>query len=703
MSEPEKKNRQLERGADRRERAAIASRAENASIRDIGKIPPIKNLKRRNSTRRNFRKFLLVYGGETFNLPFGPEHDNAIAKIEDAVLRGGQFALAMTRGYGKTTLLEWAVLWAISHGHRKYIAEIGATAGKAEDIIESIKVTIETNDLYAKDFPEIAFPIRALEGITKRCQGQTCEGVRTRIEWGAAKLVLPTIKGSKASGAVIQGEGILGAIRGMRHKTAAGRTVRPDLALVDDPQTDESAASEIECQKRERVISRGVLGLAGRNKKIAAFVACTVIREGDLSDRILDPVKHPEWHPQRTKMLMAPPSNETLWGKYADLRKEGQRAGDKGAAATAFYRANRAAMDAGAVVSWEHAFKEDELSALQSAMNWRIDDEAGFQAEGQNDPMPMVGPADDGLTIGIVSERLHRRAQGTVPAGCQRLTGFVDLQERALFWVVVGWKTGLTGYVVDYGIWPEQRVLNPRYATLRHTIANVPAYRGMSVEGAAYKALEDLTGLLVAKEWPVELGAGATMRVEKIGVDAGFLAKNVVYPLCRQAAHSAALQACKGKYIGPSAAMISEWKIAHGLERRGEEWLLTRPTSDRPVSLLTFDTNYWKSRVRARLACGIGDPGAITLYGDKPHVHETFAAHTLAENRTRVHAKGRTYDEWSLPPSKPDNHWWDGLVGATVIASSLGVESHERQSIPKSKRKVVKFSEQARARRAAGR
>ena len=44
-----------------------------------------------------------------------------IAKVEQAVLRGGLFAMAMPRGSGKTTLAETACIWAMLTGAREFV------------------------------------------------------------------------------------------------------------------------------------------------------------------------------------------------------------------------------------------------------------------------------------------------------------------------------------------------------------------------------------------------------------------------------------------------------------------------------------------------------------------------------------------------------------------------------------------------------
>ena len=51
-----------------------------------------------------------------------------------------------------------------------------------------------------------------------------------------------------------------------------------------------------------------------------------------------------------------------------------------------------------------------------------------------------------------------------MPVGCNHLTMFIDVQAALLFYVVAAWEDDFTGYVVDYGAYPDQK--RP-YFTLR--------------------------------------------------------------------------------------------------------------------------------------------------------------------------------------------------------------------------------------------
>jgi len=361
-----------------------AARARNAELsaigRDIGDIPEVVDPQRKVRAETNFRFFCVNYFPETFSLPWSDDHLKVIAKIEQAVLRGGLFAMAMPRASGKTTLAETACIWAMLTGAREFVCLIGSDAGHARSMLESIKVEFETNDRLLGDYPEAVYPIRALARIHNRAKGQLCNGKHTRIVWTADEIVLPTIPESRASAAIIRVAGIESRIRGMKFKRADGRAVRPSLVVLDDPQTDELARSDRQVQSRMETLNGAILNLAGPGEKISGIMPCTVIRPGDMADQILDRDKHPTWQGERTKLVYSFPTNEKLWEKYAEIRADSFRNDGDLRDATAFYLANREAMDAGAVVAWPQRYNHDEAGAVRHAMNLKLQDKRAFWA-----------------------------------------------------------------------------------------------------------------------------------------------------------------------------------------------------------------------------------------------------------------------------------------------------------------------------------
>jgi hypothetical protein len=510
--------------------------------------------------------------------------------------------------------------------------------------------------------------------------------------------VLPTIPGSRASGAIIKVGGITGGIRGMKHKRADGQTVRPSLVILDDPQTDESARSPSQCETRERILAGAVLGLAGPGKKISGIMPCTVIRPGDMADSILSRDKHPEWNGTRTKMVYAFPKNEKLWDEYARVRADGLRAGDAGKSATEFYKENREAMDEGAVIAWPARHNPDELSALQHAMNLRLQNERAFFSEYQNEPLPEAEARSDDLTSDQIAAKVNRHNRGLVPLSCSRLTAFIDVQGSLLYWCVAGWEDDFTGYVVDYGTFPDQKRTYFTLADAKTKLEHVTKAAGL--EGHIYGGLEMLTGGMLAKEWLRD--DGVTMKVDRCLIDANWGASTkVVYKFCRQSPHAAVLTPSHGKYIGAATNPMAEWPKRPG-ERVGDNWRLRHMEGQRAVRSVIYDTNFWKTFTHTRLSVGMGDRGSLSLFGDKPEAHRLFADHLVAEFRTRTEGRGRTVDEWRIRPERPDNHWFDCLVGCAVGASMAGVtlaESATGKGTTGTDRKRVKFSEVQAAKR----
>ncbi len=157
--------------------------------------------------------------------------------------------------------------------------------------------------------------------------GTLYKGKRTQIGWTAKEVVLPTIEGSSASGAIIKVAGLTGRIRGMKFKRPDGRTVRPSLVYSMTRKRMRALVRSSQCANRESILAGAVLGLAGPGKKISGIMPCTVIRPGDMADNIFDRNRHPEWNGERTKMVYAFPKNELLWERYAEIRAEGMRGG----------------------------------------------------------------------------------------------------------------------------------------------------------------------------------------------------------------------------------------------------------------------------------------------------------------------------------------------------------------------------------------
>ena len=664
-----------------KDRAKARSAAITLAGQDIAPLPAVRDLARRARADRDFRFFCETYFPHVFTLPWSPDHLRVIQKIEAAVYLRSTFAVAMPRGSGKTSLCLAAVQWAILTGRHPFVYLIAATNEAAVGLLDSIKSHLGGNALLLEDYPEAVYPIRMLEGESRRCTGQRYYGVPTRIEWAAEEIVLPTVPGSPSSAAIIRVSGLTGHIRGALYVRADGTQVRPSLAICDDPQTDQSARSPLQTAERLSIISGAIAGLAGPGQRTGIIIPCTVIRAGDLADQFLDRQKHPEWHGERTKMVYAFPTNDRLWAEYARIRAESLRVRGDISEATEFYRANREAMDAGSRVAWPERFSPGELSAVQHAMNLRLTDEAAFASEYQNEPI-QDQLARTVLTPDDVAARFSGRRRGEVPLACTKVTMFIDVHDRALYWCVCGWQEDFTGHVLDYGTFPDQR-------RAWFTLENAPrtlgrTFPGAGVDGAIQAGLEALVREFLGREWP-RAGRGGVLQVEKCLVDMGY--KPGIVAAVKHKAGGATMVLSKGVGIRAGARPMSMYR-RHPGEVHGHNWYFPNVSKSSEFPHVAFDANWWKTFVHARLSVTPGDPGALTLFGKAAGEHALFAEHVAgSETWTLTHGHGRDVQEWKLKPSRPDNHWLDCLVGCAVAASLCGVKLPGHEAGPARQRK----------------
>ncbi len=641
---------------------AARQRRLAAAGREIGPIPPIADPDRRRATSADLATFAKAYFPDTFYLPFSPAHTAVIASLQRAATHGGLFAVAMPRGYGKTSLTWTAALWALMTGARSMIALIGADEPAAASLLAAIKTALESNATLAGDWPEVCYPVQKLEGVHQRSAGQLHRGRPTALRWTSHEITLPTIAGSRASGATVRTAGLTGRIRGMQHVTKDGRTIRPSMAILDDPQTDESARSPSQCENRASVINGAVLNLSGPGTQIAAVMPCTVIRRHDLAHRLLDREISPQWQGQIHRAVETWPDAENLWAEYARLRTESLRADGDGREATDYYRTNRNTMDAGAVVTWPENYNHaTELSAIQSLHNLRLRDPAAFSAEYQQDPIDDTETAD-ALTRDDLRSRPAGFQRGTVPAGIVRLTAHVDVHDALLYWTLLATTDhDLSGFIIDYGTWPQQR---RDYFTLRDATSTLRRkYPKTGKDGAIVAGIRDLLDTFTSREY--ETADGDTLRLDLALVDAGYKPEAVALAI-RSSKHPAAASPSIGIPITAAQMPMSDWRKKPG-DRRGHHWRSPRPASGK-TRTIQFDANTWKSIAAGALATAPGDPGAILLPdGD----HRLYIDHLCAEYPVATTGRGRTINQWTARPNM-DNHFWDTAVGAIVAAAVRG-------------------------------
>ena len=651
-----------------RERSAAASQ----SGRDIAPLPQVVDPERRARCAGSLEIFCRTYFPETFYLEWSPDHRTVISKIETAVREGGLFAVAMPRGEGKTTICERAAIWALLYGYRKFVVIIGASEDAARELVDTVKSELEQNDLLFDDFPEVCYPIRKLEGINNRASGQLLNGQRTYICWSVAEIVLPTVAGSVSSGAIIQAVGITGRVRGMKRK-ADGKDIRPEMVIVDDPQTRESAESPEQCRKRLRTIKGDILGLAGPGKKISGVMPCTVIHPDDVADQVLNREKNPEWNGERLPLLRSFPANMDLWHRYHEISVDSYRRYDDNRDATEFYRDHRAEMDEGAESSWPERFEPGEISAIQYAMDLYFKGRDEFFAEYQNDPVPAEDDTVDRITVDQVLSHLNHRKKQTVPAQASTLIMYIDVQKDLLYFVVCAFADDFTCWVIDYGAFPDQKRRHFALADAHPTYGEM--FPGAGLEGAIYNALHALTDDYLVRDFLRD--DGTEMRIQRCIIDSGWgRSTESIYRAARESLHASVILPSKGVGITAAQKPITEYRKNIG-DKIGFNWWIPSARRKRSARLLEYDTNFWKSFFRERLCTAMGDPGSFSLWGSDEETHRMIAEHLASEASTPTAGRGRKVDIWKLSPGR-ENHFLDGVVGCMVGASLAGCELVKR-------------------------
>jgi hypothetical protein len=653
---------------------------------------------------RDLERFCKSYFPNAFSLPWSKDHLKAIERLQSITLDGGLFALAMPRAAGKTTLAVRTALWALLYKHRRFVCLIGATEDHAKGLLKHFKTELTFNPLLYRDFRWVSYPLVRLENNGRKCIGQHFSGIQTRIDWSVDRLSFPTMPdsacdGPNVSGSTVTVAGLTGAFRGQSTTLPNGAIIRPELVILDDPQTRESATSRDQSAKRAETINGDALGMAGPGRKIAAIMPCTVIQADDMASRFLDRKQNPEWNGQRTRMVYSFPKAEDLWEEYRAIRETSLIAERGGVEATEFYAAHRAEMDEGAEVAWPERFEPGELSAIQHAMNLKLRNERAFFAEYQNDPLPEEEVRRDLLTADQIAHKLNSYERGVVPISCTHLTAFIDVHADVHYYSVIAWEDNFTGFVVDYGTFPDQK--RPYFAKHDAKVTLAGVVKAAGLEGQIYGGLERLTEAILGREWVRE--DEATMRVERCLIDSGWGQQtDLIFKFCRESAHAAVLTPSQGRGIRASQSPMRDWPKKPG-DRTGPGWVMPLTLGKRAIRKVIIDVNLWKSFVHSRLGVAMGDRGCLSLYGKQPEIHRLYADHLVAEQPKAMQQVGgsRIVDEWGWTIGHPDNHYLDTLVGAAVAASMVGCvlpEATATTPAPKSKR--VSFADLQQKRRA---
>lgn len=624
--------------------------------------------------------------------PFGRVQEESIAHDEAVILNGGQLTKAEPRAYGKTSRGCNAAMWAVLYGYREMVPIFSANLEKSKNqIMARWKTELSANELLYWMFPELLWPIRRLENKSQRCASQTYNGELTRVQWTADRIVLPYIPGVNGAGSILVALP-LKSCRGATHATPDGTILRPDFCILDDVQKDEDADNQNTIRKLEDDIDHSVMMLGGHSQTMSVIMNCTVRKADDLSETYL---RKPSWKRVRYKMLAKPATYEKeFWlTEYADIRSDYDPESPEDQRRAQFeslrlYETKKSHADQGAEVTWDWAYawndrEPTEISAIQHAYNYLIDKGPSvFASECQNEPSVDTG----GLRILKSSEmcrRLSGYQRGVVPRECKVLSAFGDIHEQIHYWQVWAWESDFTGYLIDYGTFPDQRA---KY--FQHTMLPAPLEKYFPGRDEPATIVAGLDGMLFGhddtnfvgilnREWM--RSDGVPVRVEKMGIDAnGEYSKNIKQ-FVRTHQSGSILYPSFGRGIRATEPPISRWKRSKARSGQ-EEWIDTKDTPGDPIGT-TFDANYWKTQFHKKIGLDDGSQGAIRFFvvndsSGRPDetFHRMLTDHCVAEKPKEAICGTRVVYEFPQK-FKGDNHYYDCAVGSMVAASKSGISS----------------------------
>ena len=623
-------------------------RSESARI----EIPECVNMSRRIEALADPVIFLRTYLSDRYSLEFGPHHQFIIDSIVSRARNGGRQAVAAPRGCGKSELVKGLLVYLTLAELIRFPLVVAATSQLAKRLFRDFRNKFATNRLLYEDFPEVCHPVRCLEGAPQRAARQHIDGRLTNIVWTSSDYVrLPDVPGSPFGGVKMAYFGLDAAFRGVNIDGD-----RPDFVLIDDPETAESAKSDLQIGDREETLDKDIAGLAGQNTSLSIVTLTTVQNARCLSFKLTDRSLKPSHNGVRFGMIRKWPDRMDLWEEYIALRRANQEAGDEhGRGAVQHYLDNRAAMDAGVEMLVDHVVQVEVdgvqvvHSAIQQAFN-KISDTSlsAYKSEYQNDPDPDEQPDTVGLTAGKVASRVSGLIQGETHPDTEFVTIGLDIGKYYSHWCKVAWHGNAVGNVVDYGVMetPGMMTADSKQAVINALLPSLLQWRADMLENGS---------------------------IDFCLVDSGDFT-DAIYEFIRQVGgtpFAAAKGWDRGRFRLPKERTKDRLPF--------QECYASHLPAER-IWLYNVNTEHWKQWVHERFLTETNDDqqmpnsGTLSLFaapGDRRR-HLSFSQHIVAEERRDIFVPGKgTVRKWVVV--NRNNHYLDAVALSCAAAGCLGV------------------------------
>ena len=184
----------------------------------------------------SIEQFAVTYFPHHFNRDFCEVHHDIFAKCDEhPPLTGKRVARCAPRKFGKTTIISLVKpLHDIAYQRKWFVLLIGESATAAEGNLATISSELDSNDLLLQDFPHLL--------PAKDTKGQF-------VKWTDRQLVFKNY-------ATIVARGMGARMRGLKY-----RERRPDVAILDDPESPETADTFLKRRRHKRWFGGTFMGL----------------------------------------------------------------------------------------------------------------------------------------------------------------------------------------------------------------------------------------------------------------------------------------------------------------------------------------------------------------------------------------------------------------------------------------------------------
>lgn len=627
-----------------------------------------------------------IYPNSTGQKPFSDRQEQSTRFDQHIMQRGGRLLKLEPRGFAKTSRLANEALVTALEGDQPYILIVCSEMGKAEEVMDSIKTELMTNDMLEYLYPAIIACFRHLDEKGQKARYQTYGGELTYIHYGMDKLRFPTIPGEKCAGSIIQVKP-LSNLKGLFHKVKsgqdAGKILRPTLVIFDDPQTQKDAASPSTVKAIIADIKRSALRGGSHSRRVSAIMAITPVMPGDVAYHFEK--NEPSWELVRYPMIVDFPTNHDQWmNEYAAIYSNFDKTirGDRERAqleAKAYVEKHYDELHEGSAITWEWAYGwgEDpqvECSALQHAYNMILDDGwEDFQYEGQCNTE--YGDYDEDATVhsnvATIKNKFHDNknlVRNVVPQDTEVMVAHIDVNKEILTYAVMSSPRIIRPHIPDYGSYPKQigPITKRRVGQPLRSIYNNPDFREV-----IYLGVKDLIEYLSQKEYRRE--DGVIKKIDKIAVDIRY-EENYTRRACRESAFSSLVIPFSGVYVDPDDEPLHLRGYPDGTFKYNN--CVEKPNKDGMSVTLLCDTAYMKTEVHKGFNLPVGVKGSITLWNDEqnPDIHTWLAESCNTEKpMDKIGKKTQRHRiVWYEKMSHPDNEALDNLAGCMGMLFRMG-------------------------------